>query len=97
MYFIVALITELLAFLMLLAAIGAGVFTYQTYEKLPLDLKNGSPVQMLLAVQDLQAGLVALVGALSLFVLCMLAHAVIDTARHTRKILARLEQMHSGT
>jgi hypothetical protein len=92
MYLIVAFITEVLAFLMLLAAAGSGYFTYQAYEKLPQEIKTGPPLKMLQTTQELQLGVSACVTALFLFVLFMLAYAVIDTARHTRKILARLEQ-----
>ena len=92
-YFIAALIIDLLGLLLLGISGIAGYAAYQAYERLPQEAKNGSPLQTFMTQQQLQVSISACVVALMLFIICMVAHAVIDTARNTRKILNRLESI----
>lgn len=92
MYFLATLIIDFLAALLLIAAIFAGVAAYQEYANRPSELQDKKPAQAILAMPELQ-GYAAVCGTTTLlFVVCMVGHAVIDTARTSRKILRHLEE-----
>lgn len=91
MLWIASFLIELLAFALLCVAGFAGYATYRVWQEMPD--KSGSLLELVLKSQQLQTGLTATGSALGLFLVCMMAFAVIDTARHTRKVLDQLRQM----
>lgn len=93
MLFIASILMEVLAVAMLALAGMSGYVTYRLYTELPTAERTASVIEVFIRHQQLQYGIAATISAIVLFLGFMVAFAVIDTARHTRKVLDQLQRM----